>query len=85
MPILPSRRRSAGNSRRRRGRQNSHSPTASKLPRRTARVSGASSRLLVRRTRLLPDVRVHAQNGHTLVENGGTAAERSVSPTVVMA
>ena len=48
MPILPSRRRSAGNSRRRRGRQNSHKPTASKLPRRTTRVSGASSRLLVR-------------------------------------
>jgi hypothetical protein len=30
-------------------------------------------------------VPVHAQNGHTLVENPGSGAERSVSPAVEMA
>src|SRR5262249_52406537 len=44
-PILPSRRRSAGNSRRRRGRQNSQSATATRLATITMRAKRASSRV----------------------------------------
>jgi len=43
IPILPNRRRSAGNSRRRRGRHNSHRETPSRLPRSTIAVSDTSS------------------------------------------
>ena len=46
MPRLPRRRRSAENSRRRRDWQNSHKPTASKLPMIKMRTKRASSRVL---------------------------------------
>ena len=47
MPKLASRRRNAGNSRSRRGRQSSHRATVSKLPKSTTKPSCASSRVLV--------------------------------------
>jgi len=43
IPRLPSRRRSAGNSRRRRGQQNSYRPMMGRLPTITTKVSSASS------------------------------------------
>ena len=89
MPILPSRRRSAGNSRLRRGRQNSHSATASKLPTSTRRVNGTSSRFLVphhAELRLAPaSAPTFHSGGQVLVENPGSPADRSVSPSVAIA
>lgn len=88
MPKFPNRRRSAGNSRRRRGRQSSHKPTASRLQNSTTKVRGTSPHILTfhhAEPDLIPTAHIHAQNGHTLVEDAGSAAESSVSPTVEMA
>ena len=59
MPTLPSRRRSAGNSRCRLGRRNSHKATASKLPKITAGVRCISfrARIAATQTRIVQVLR----------------------------
>jgi len=83
---LPNRRRSAGNPRRRRGRQSSHRATNDKL---------AKSRTTVRRTSWRVLTMHHSEFGsrHSLHEGGvspsvnaaGTGAESSISPVVAIA